>query len=179
MPRRAPRWCRQSGTVAVRLTSAWTVTPRRACWWCVCGGGECEARWGCRRDGLSTGRPSRTRAFWDPNLARASARSFILCPLCARTCARRTLTPRLRNWASAFLFAATSALWRRVDHAPVVVHMASIESASTSTLSPGRTSALARSSAACIAVSSPVLFVPLVAPIYSASSGLVTTGPHS
>ena len=64
-----------------------------------------------------------------PILARASARSFIACPLWARTCLILTTSPRLRKRASTALFASTILLFDLGFHAPVVVWMARKESA--------------------------------------------------
>ena len=64
-----------------------------------------------------------------PILASASARSFIACPLWARTCLILTTSPRLRKRASTALFASTILLFDLGFHAPVVVWMARKESA--------------------------------------------------
>ena len=64
-----------------------------------------------------------------PILASASARSFIACPLWARTCLILTTSPRLRKRASTALFASTILLFDLGFHAPVVVWMARNESA--------------------------------------------------
>ena len=56
-----------------------------------------------------------------PILASASARSFIACPLWARTCLILTTSPRLRKRASTALFASTIFLFDLGFHAPVVV----------------------------------------------------------
>ena len=64
-----------------------------------------------------------------PILASASARSFIACPLWARTCLILTTSPRLRKRASTALFASTILLLDLGFHAPVAVWMARKESA--------------------------------------------------
>ena len=64
----------------------------------------------------------------------ASARSFILWPSCARMCRKRTSMPLPRKRARARLFLFTSVRLLRAAHAPVVVQIASCESARTSTV---------------------------------------------
>ena len=101
-----------------------------------------------------------------PILASASARSFIACPLWARTCLILTTSPRLRKRASTALFASTILLFDLGFHAPVVVWMARKESARMcNSCPPGSVMSFSPSvRASWMALSSPVLLVPRVAP---------------
>ena len=87
--------------------------------------------------------------------------------------------PRKRARARLFLF--TSVRLLRAAHAPVVVQIASIESARMSTVVcvPCGSTSFARVSAWWTAESSPVLLVPLAAPRNSGALSLVTTRPDS
>ena len=114
-----------------------------------------------------------------PCAASSSARSFMPCPVCARTCWILTSAPSARSCARAFLLRATSALCLRDAQAPVVVQIASCESERMSTASSGRRISRAPLSAWCTADSSAVLLVARPAPRYSGCVWLRTTLPHS
>ena len=71
---------------------------------------------------------SRLRRPCAPCAASSSARSFMPCSVCARTCWILTSAPSARSCARAFLLRATSALCLRDAQAPVIVQIASCES---------------------------------------------------